>query len=112
MIDRFFFPLGWACPAGHIKNGEKPLDGMRRETKEEVGLTVIAPRLLLHFRHVPNKCVNGGNFHDWWVFEAKPKGSIKANKEAKSYKWVSVNEIKKLKLEPIWRVWFKKLEII
>lgn len=113
LIDRAFFPLGWACPAGHVKKDEKPIDGMRREIKEETGLATITPRLLLSRKHVKNKCVKGSAFHDWWVFECKSMGRVKmAKAEAKDIGWFPPEEIKKLKLEPIWRKWFRELKII
>ncbi len=113
LIDRSFFPLGWACPAGHVKFGEKPIDGMRREVKEEVGLVVVKPRLLFYKKRVPNKCIKGGKFHDWWVFECQVRGRVRRSKgETKASGWFLPEEIKKLKLEPIWRAWFKKLKII
>lgn len=105
--------MGWACPAGHIKAEEKPLEGTRRETKEETNVTLVKPRLVFSQRHVRNRCVKGSLFHDWWVFEASARGKVRRNKgEAKSIGWFSPEEIKKLKLEPIWKLWFKKLKIL
>ncbi|OHA64147.1 MAG: hypothetical protein A2667_02725 [Candidatus Wildermuthbacteria bacterium RIFCSPHIGHO2_01_FULL_47_27] len=113
LIDRSFFPLGWACPAGHVKKGEKPADGMRREIKEETGLAVVAPRLLISRKHIKNKCVKGSAFHDWWVFECRARGKLKiAKREGKDIGWFSPEEIKTLELEPIWRLWFRRLKII
>ncbi len=40
LLNRAFFPLGWACPAGHIKKGEKPLSALAAVT-EELGKTVF-----------------------------------------------------------------------
>ncbi len=113
LLDRAFFPFGWACPAGHLRRGEKPVDGIRRELKEETNLQVIKPKLILFKKHVPNKCVKGSVYHDWYVFEGKARGKIIRNKsEAKDIGWFLPEEIKKMKLEPIWRLWLKTLKII
>ena len=31
MIERKNLPFGWACPAGHIDEGETPLEAAKRE---------------------------------------------------------------------------------
>lgn len=113
LLDRAFFPLGWACPAGHLRPREKPVDGMRRELKEETGLIAVKPKLVLRKKRVKNKCIKGSYFHDWFVFEAKAKGRIKRNKgEAKSIGWFTPQEIMRMKLETVWRNWFRELEIL
>lgn len=110
LLDRVFFPLGWACPAGHIKRKESPLQALIRETKEETGLKPVKVKLILRKKGVPNKCRQGTKFHDWWIFECRAQGKIKLNrKEAKDFGWFSPAEIKNLKLEPIWKHWFFKL---
>lgn len=113
LLDRAFFPFGWACPAGHLKKGEDPKIGALRELKEETGLLATSPKLVLAKKRIKNKCVKGSKYHDWFVFEAKAKGRLKINKsEAKEIKWFLPQDIKKLKLESIWLRWLKELNII
>lgn len=113
LIDRAFFPLGWACPAGHVKKGESAKGAASRETKEEVGLRVTSAKLLLSKKRISNKCVKSSKFHDWNVFECRVAGRVRLNKgEAKGSGWFFPEEIVKLKLEPIWEKWFKELKII
>lgn len=113
LLDRAFFPFGWACPAGHLNPDEKPVDGMRRELKEETGLSAVKPKLLLFRKRVKNKCVKGSKYHDWYVFEAGARGKIKKNKgEAKDIRWFTPQEIKTLKLESIWRKWLRELRAV
>ena len=30
---------GWDIPGGHLEDGEEPIDGVRRETEEEAGVS-------------------------------------------------------------------------
>lgn len=113
LLDRALFPFGWAGPAGHIDGDETLEEAVIREVKEETDLKVKKLRLLLHRERVLNKCHHGTNFHDWWVFQCQCEGKLKINKkETKTYNWFLPKEIKRLKLEPIWKRWFKELKII
>ena len=40
-------PHPWGLPGGHIKSGEEPADSVRRELREETGLSVQDTRLLM-----------------------------------------------------------------
>lgn len=113
LLDRAFFPFGWAGPAGHIEKNETPTQALVREVKEETGLTISDFKLILQRKKVLNECKKGTKFHDWWIFECKCRGKIKRNKkESKDIDWFLPREIKKLKLEPLARRWFKELKII
>ena len=114
MIDRVLPPLGWACPAGHIDEGEIPEKAMEREAKEEVNLDIKNYKLLIQEFAPDNVCVKGVRGHDWYVFEVIGwEGKVKVDPmEAKNFGWFSPKEIKELKLEKIWAKWFKKLKII
>ncbi|HAV11037.1 MAG TPA: hypothetical protein DCX32_00600 [Candidatus Moranbacteria bacterium] len=113
MLERTKFPFGWACPAGHVDEGEKPEDAMVREVWEETGLSVKEYELLFHEFVEWNECSRGVRGHDWSLFEAiEWEGEAVSNSESKNMKWVGVDEIKGLELEPVWKYWFEKLKII
>ena len=113
LIDRVKPPLGFAGIAGHIDEGENEIQALKREIEEESGLEVDNYNLLFEEKIDWNECSRGIGVHYWYLFECNVSGEIKQNHiETKSIGWYSVDEIKKLKLEPAWEYWIKKLKII
>ena len=113
LLDRVNIPYGWAGPAGHVDKGETLEQSIIRETKEEVGLDLINFKLIFHEAVPWNNC-RKHNGHDWYVYEVtKWQGElIPPGEEAKEIRWFTVDEIKQIKLEPVWQYWFKKLNFI
>ncbi len=115
LIDRRFAPTGWACPAGHLEEGEDPAEATEREFSEEIGLQVHSGKLLLEEMVDWNNCWKSeGHGHYWHVFEMKDLGGepVPNPEEAKDGGWFSPEEIQHLELEPVWRYFFEKLGII
>ena len=113
LIDRVKPPLGFAGLAGHIDEGEDKIQSLKREVEEESGLKVDDYKILFEEELDWNQCSRGVDIHYWYLFECSVSGETKQNHiETKSIGWHSVDEIKKLKLEPVWEYWFKKLKII
>ncbi len=113
LIDRKKPPLGFAGIAGHIDQGENAIEALKREVREESGLKIKNCKLLFKEGLNWNWCSKGAKTHYWYLFECEAEGKPRLDKsEAKSIQWYTRDEIKKLKLEPVWRYWFKKLKII
>ena len=113
LIDRAQMPFGFAGIAGHIDEGEEPLEALRRELKEESNLALGDARLIFDEIRENNPCAKGITLHRWYLFECRVHGAIKRNlHETKSIGWDTKEEIKKLTLEPVWEYWFRKLKII
>ncbi|MCL5733938.1 MAG: NUDIX hydrolase [Patescibacteria group bacterium] len=113
LIDRAIFPYGFAGVAGHVDEGENEKQALIREVKEEINLDVEKAELLLEEELDWNKCSRGITSHYWYVYHCSVSGESKRNeRETKSAGWYKKEEIKNLKLEPVWEYWFKKLEII
>lgn len=113
MVDRINVPLGWACPAGHIENGETSDQAVIREVKEETNLTIRKYNLLIHEFVESNTCKRGFTGHDWHVYEIIDwRGEVKLSPEHKAIGWKTIEDIKQLRLEKVWQYFFKKLNII
>jgi len=115
LMDRKNPPFGFACPAGHVDEGENPEKSLVREVKEETSLKVTKYKLIDEgeFSHEDEPCRRGIGAHYWYIFECEVTGKLmKDEREAKTMNWYSVNEIKKMRLEHVWKNWFKKLNII
>lgn len=112
MIDRKLPPFGFAAISGHVDFGEDELHALIREVKEETGLKVTRHKLVFE-GIAKTTCVMGITRHYFYLFVCKGTGKIrKYPMEEKSIAWYSPEEIKKLKLEPVWKFLFKKLKII
>lgn len=108
MIDRLKKPFGWACPAGHLDEGEDPKTAIKREVKEETGLDAsFAWDIGLSVQEVlsmpQETCSRGVDLHLWMVFRVEADGELifKAD-EVKEIKWIPIDDINKLILEPAW----------
>lgn len=113
MLDRINIPLGWACPAGHLENGETSDQAVIREVKEETNLTIKKYNLLIHEFVWFNTCKRGFTGHDWRVYEIIDwQGEIKLSLEHKAIEWKTIEDIRQLQLEEVWQYFFKKLNII
>ena len=114
MLNRKNYPYGWACPAGHIDQGEGPENAAHREIEEETGIKTGEIHKLIQEFVDWNECTQGVKGHYWHVYEAKSwSGHVKErDKEAHEITWIPQNKLKELDLEPVWEYWFKKLKYI
>ena len=108
LIDRATEPFGFAGIAGHVDVGENPEQALVREVKEESGLTVVRYALITERLFDRNKCSNGVNVHYWYLYMCGVTGDLEWNKrEAKSIGYHTLEQMRELKLELVWKYWFK-----
>lgn len=112
LIDRAIFPLGFACPAGHIEKRESPKNALIREVKEETNLSISEIVLIEEKILRKNPCNKGSSVHNWFIFSCKAKGKIKKNDESNKVKWVSLKDLPRLKFEYTWHYWLKRLNYL
>ena len=85
----------WEFPGGKLEPGEERLAGLERELREEIGITLRAPRPLIRVRHV---YPYGGVLLDVWVvrrYEGIPKGL-----DGQALRWCTQDELAAAQLLP------------
>lgn len=114
LIDRAIIPYGWAGPAGHVEEGKNFEEALYQKITAETGRKIISKKLLVEEEIPWNTCSHNIDCHHWKLYEViLEEGEIIIDFEgAKSSGWYSPEGIKKLELEPVWKYWFKKLNII
>ena len=110
MIDRKKGVLGWACISGHIDDDDdSPETALEREIKEESGLELIDSKLLFQ-EEINNACSRGVEYHYWYVYKCEANGTIVKNEEeTKDIRWVDLDKVRNLNLEPVWKYIFEKI---
>lgn len=113
LIDRDMEPFGFASLAGHIDEGETPEETLFRKVFEESGLKVKRRSLLFEEEVGWNWCRVGIQSHYWYVYMCEVEGEVRNNVEAsRSIGWYAPDEIRKLKMEPVWKYWFEKMGVL
>ncbi len=88
LIERRKYPYGYACPAGHVDNGETYEQAALRELHEEVGLQAVHLDCVLDLT-VDNACRRPyGDWHRWKVYQVQAIGALNRNlSETKQAGW-------------------------
>jgi mutator protein MutT len=86
---------GWEFPGGKLEPGEERLAGLSRELREEIGITIAAPRPLIRVRHAyPSREV----LLDVWVvkrYTGEPRGL-----EGQALRWCPQQDLASADLLP------------
>lgn len=113
LIDRVKPPFGYAGPAGHIDGAETARAAIIREVKEETGLTVTKCEKVFDELVEWNTCSRAQVPHHWHLFRCEVKGEmVKNDAEAASIGWYPRADLIRLNLEPVWKYWFQKLNLL
>ena len=86
----------WDIVGGHAKHGESPLETLKRETREEIGITVLNARLLASML-VPDKKSGDFKYHIYMITAWTGKAR-NTSKEHSKIKWLTRKKLGKVKL--------------
>ncbi len=81
-------PGQWDIPGGRLALGENPLDGVKRESLEEVGLAVepVMPLDVHHFTR------DDGQLVTMIIFWCRSKtAEVKLSEEHQEFRWLDIN---------------------
>lgn len=83
----------WVLPGGHVEYGEKVEEAVKREMKEELGISVKIKKLV----GVYSELKRDPRYHSVSVafFLEKGKGKIHLNYESSKFKYFSLNNLPK-----------------
>ena len=95
------YPLKWEFPGGKLEPGESPLQAMKRELHEELGIIVLEAREF-HSQEwkYPASFSGGrddGSFRVFYFLLTSFSGEI-ANHAFEDIRWVGINELEALDL--------------
>jgi len=89
-----YFKDSWCLPGGHVEHGETVEQAIKREIKEELGIDFEPTEFVGYEDEV--KQVSGHTVSLW--FKGNIKGEFKSNHEVSEFKWVPIEEAKKMTL--------------
>lgn len=91
----------YVIPGGHIELGETMKEALKREVKEETGMTIYDLKFLLFTEFVYGKEFWKKRHFLFFDFAAKTKSSkVRLNDEGQEYIWVKPKKALKLPVEP------------
>lgn len=83
----------YVVPGGHIEVGERMVDAVVREAKEETGLDVYAPQLIFFQEFIQDESFWQKMHFIFFDFALKTDSSeVVLNDEAEAYAWVTMEE--------------------
>ncbi|MDP1690230.1 MAG: NUDIX hydrolase [bacterium] len=119
LMDRKYEPYGFAGMAGHVDEGEQPLEALMREGREELH-TDLRDVVLLREEEVPWNFCWKAPVHYWRLYQATVDPALVNvdSHEARRSGWFTKEEIwaatyvregveYPLILEDVWRHWFE-----
>lgn len=83
-------PLGWDLPGGILDHGEEADAGIIRETNEETGLDILAPRVFHAIARINNL---GEHWTTIYFVASAPETDVHISWEHDEFKWIKPEEL-------------------
>jgi len=113
LINRRKYPFAYTIPAGHLEQDETPIEGARRELREETGLDLRELTLVKDYEAFYDPCKGGADYHEWHLYKAEySEGELKGDSESKKIAFFKPESIKELKLTIPTERFLKEIGII
>jgi len=93
--DEIAHPNKWGFPGGKVEQGETPLECLKREIMEEVGIEASDFKFIKDFTFMRP---DGHNVVGLNFFVKVDTFDVKLNSEFQEYRWVTLEELKQLDL--------------
>jgi hypothetical protein len=78
----------WGIPKGHVRYGESFSEGMKREMKEEIGISISKMKYAFHQKQMQRNI---------YVTNIPKKSIFKKGYEIENIEWISVNKLTEMK---------------
>ncbi len=91
----------YVIPGGHVELGEKIKDALKREIKEETGLSIHNIKFICFQEFIFDNAFWKKRHFIFFDFACKTNSTkVKLNSEGQEYVWVTIKEALKLLIEP------------
>ena len=92
-------PNKWTRTGGHVDSGETPLEGIQRETKEEIGVTISQDRLeLISIDKTEADIFNRHYTYNYFAYvDYKLEDYTMQEEEVSDLKYISIEEMERAK---------------
>ncbi|MFA6423603.1 MAG: ATP-binding protein [Patescibacteria group bacterium] len=96
-LNRIKYPFGVCFPTGHLHYNETLDAALKRKLHEETGFDLKSKQLIFH-ETIFDSCKNGGELHEWYLFDCSVIGEPIIPELDSKFIWVKKEDISSLDL--------------
>ncbi|MCC6639251.1 NUDIX domain-containing protein [Candidatus Falkowbacteria bacterium] len=100
LFKRTIFPFAYTVPAGHLDINEDVYSAIKREVREETGISHIDVTLFANEDISGDECRRGCDHHKWYLFVSRFESDFEVtiSDEGIEANWMSINDTLKVEL--------------